>query len=166
MMNHILEMNWIKQKTCWMLIHQRCNRPHEIITNLSALCLIVKGSFMARTAHSCGSDSSVTLANRCLGGGECASRLPLARRASDSTVGYYVGVLLPLGQATRRLKLGLLRWLFAWECFSLCICGSGYLINQSSDHSWGFFHPAPTLLRQKKKKIKIKVSLHCRENSP
>lgn len=66
---------------------------------------------MARTAHSCGSDSNVTFANRSLGGGGCASRLLLARRTSDShsAVGYYVGVLLPLGQAARRLKPGLLR---------------------------------------------------------
>lgn len=101
-----LERSWIKQKTCWTLIHQRCNRPHEILTNLSALCLIVKGSFVARTAHSCGSDWSVTVAHRCLGGSGCASRLPLARRASDYAAGYYVGVLLPLGQAARSLKLG------------------------------------------------------------
>lgn len=147
MMNHILEMSWIKQKTCRTLIHQSCNRPHEI-SNTSALCLIVKGSFVARTTHSCGSDGSVTIANGCLGGGGCAYHLRLAWHTSDFALGYYVGVLLPLGQAAQRLKLGLLPWLFAWECFSfLCICGSGYLINQPSDHSWGCFNPATIMLR-------------------
>lgn len=125
MMNHILEMSWIKQKTCWTLIHQRCNRPHEITANSSALCLIVKCSFTARTAHSCGSDpraSHLRTAAR-----EVARQAPpLGWRLPCRSV-------VPLGQAAPRLKPGLLSWSFAWVCFFfslLCACGSMHLINQ------------------------------------
>lgn len=110
----------------------------------------MKRSFAARTAHSCGSDASVTFANLCLGGSWM--RVPALCYHEDCAAGYYVvccECCAPGSGGTQTEACSFT------DCFSLCICGWRHLINHSRDHSWGFFHPAPTLLGEKKIKIKV-----------
>lgn len=99
-MNHILEISWIKQKTCWTLIHQRCNRPARI--HHEPVCVAFNCEGQLRGTHPLTAAGVAPASHLRSAAWEAVDGLPLT--PPSVTV---LECCCPPGQAARRLKIGL-----------------------------------------------------------